>query len=243
MPIKTITRDANGLIEGVSYEYSPSGGIEWKAMVPKEFLYVNPDMKRRDKIEKEYGKSYDQIDPIADKVKDADLVILLNGLRHLLHLRGHNYVMLTPTQSTIEYASVNCEISFTPSFESEGRTIIHQDNACAHQGNTNNFAQNYLVEIASNRAFCRCVRAFLKINIVSREELGASIEQEAPKSVMAPAKQIKMLEDIMLAKGVIWKTISDKLKSENRFSEAYKSIHDLPKDLVFEFIERIKKIP
>ena len=244
MPIKPIIRDSNGLIEGVNYEFNLSGGIEWKAMVPKEFLYVNPDPKRRDRIEKDYEKTYDQIDPIADKVKDSDLVILLNGLRHLLHLRGHNYVKLTPTSSSIDYASVNCEISFIPSFESEGRTIVYQDNACAHQGNTSNFAQNYLVEIAGNRAFCRCIRAFLKINIVSKEELGATaVEQEAPKSIMAPAKQVKMLEDIMMAKGVIWKTISDKLKTENRFVDTYKSIHDLPKDIVFEFIERIKKIP
>ncbi len=242
--LKKIERDENGLIKGLEYVYTLSGGVDWKAMISKEFLYVNPDPKRRERIEAEYKKPYDQIDPIADKVKDSDLIILLNGLRQLLHIRGHNYVKLTPNESREDYASVNCEISFIPSFESEGRALVHQDNACAHPRNTSNFAQNYLLEIASNRAFCRCIRSFLKINIVSREELGSvANEPEQPKSTMAPARQIKLLDDIMADKGVTWTLLVEKLKKENIWKDEFLSTKDLPKDVVFQFIERIKKMP
>lgn len=238
--LKKIERDENGLIKDLVYVYNSDGGIDWKSMIPKQFLYINPDAKRRDKIEKEYGKAYDELDPIKDNIKDSDLVILLNGLRHLLYLRGHNYVKLIPIESREDFSSVNCEISFIPSYESEGREIIHQDNACATPRNTNSFAQNYLLEIASNRAFCRCIRSFLKIQIVSKEELGATISELEPIKVDS-TKNIKMLKDIMEAKNVNWDTLVEKMKKEGKWDDSYKTISDLPNNIIFDFIGRLKK--
>lgn len=242
--LKKIERNEDGLINGLEYIFDINGKIDWKAMTPKGYLYLNPDKGKRDRIEKEYGKPYEQIDPIKDNVKDSDLIIKLAGLRALLQIRGFNYIKLLPIESRVDYASVNCEISFIPSFESELRTIICQDNACAHEWNTNNFAKNYLLEIASNRALCRCIRNYLNLAIVSSEELGGTTnEQEQPKAAINSEKQIKMLNTIMIAKNVKWKNIEVKLKEENRWKDEYTCIDSLPKDLIFEFIERLKKMP
>ena len=44
----------------------------------------------------------------------------------------------------------------------------------ASPNNTESFARFYLGPIAENRAFVRCVRNFLKINVVAQEELGST---------------------------------------------------------------------
>lgn len=245
IPKIVIKRNEYGLLENIDYVFNEDNTINWKAMIPKEFLYVNPDFKRRERIEKEYKKPYDKIDPIADNVKDSDLVILLNGLRYILRLRGYNSIQLSPTKSQSDYASVNCHIEFIPNFETEGRPIEYEDNACAHYDNTNSFAKSYLLEMASNRALCRCIRAFLGIAIVSREELGATLDaqSEPSKPSITPQKQITMLEELMKAKNVKWDKIADKLKQENKWDDSFLSVKDLPKDIILNFIERLQKIP
>lgn len=239
--LKKIERDENGLIKGLNYIYNSNGKVDWKSMIPREFLYINPDPKKRAKIESDYRKSYEELDPIKDDIKDSDLVILLNGLRHLLNIRGHNYVKLTPLESREDYASVNCQISFIPNFEEEGRSVYHEDNACAHPRNTSNFAQNYLLEIASNRAFCRCLRSYLKIGIVSREELGASLIEPPQDNGLPDLNQISRLTDLMESKRVTWAHLKERMKLDACYDEAWTSIEKLPKDIIFRYIERLKK--
>ena len=243
--IKKLDRDENGLIKGLDYKFTVDGGVDWRAMVPVQYLYINNDPKNRERIEKQYGKSYAEIDIIKDKVKDSDLVLLLGGIRFLAKLRGIKSVKYNIKEANPEYVAVNCELELIPNYESENISTVFQDNACAHLGNTSNFATKYLLEIGTNRAFCRAVRGCLNINVVSREELGASISEPeaAPKSIIAPARQIKLLKDLMQSKGVLFKHLEDKMKSEGTYKEEYKVLDDLPKDLIFSFIERIKKMP
>src|SRR5690242_1300655 len=107
----------NGLIEGIEYSKDSNGYINWKSLIPSEFLYVNPNLKLRDKIEKKYNKPYSEINPIQDKVEDVDLIILLGGIKYLLKLRGFKEVNYTVNASTENYASVTCSIKFIPNEE------------------------------------------------------------------------------------------------------------------------------
>ena len=239
-----IERDENFLVKNINYKFTPDGLVDWRSMVPVNFLYLNNDPKNRERVEKLYGKPYSEIDIIKDNVKDSDLVILLGGIKYIAKLRGFESVHYIIKEANTEYVAINCRINFIGNYETEGRMIAFEDNACAHLDNTNSFAKRYLLEIATNRAFCRAVRNFLNINIVSKEELGASIEPEiTPKNSLAPEKQIKMLIDIMAAKKVQWGNIVEKLKNENRYKPEYATIGDLPKDIIFEFIERLKRMP
>ena len=240
--IKILSRDERGLIVGINYKYNDSG-IDWKKMIPREYLYVNPDEKKRRQIEEYYKKKYEQIDVIEDNVRDSDLVILLAGLKYLLKLRGYKSISYNIKEASETFAAVNCKIVFTPNYESFNQEISHEDNASASLNNTNSFAKLYLLEICTNRALARCIRSFLNISVVSREELfdnilgpSAPIDKKTPINVRA----IKMLRDIMEKKGVSEQILIEKISSEGGCAKTAK-IEDLESEIVLSFIERLKK--
>jgi hypothetical protein len=103
-----------------------------------------------------------------------------------------------------------------------------------------------LAAIAENRAFVRCVRNFLKINIVSQEELGDAklglvAKEDSEKE--NPMNPTALLEKVMQEKGVSFDILKNKLLKE-KFdgAESLTSIKDVPKSKVFELIERLKKV-
>lgn len=240
----------NGLIEDVEYVYLENGRINWLKMIPEEYLYINQDPKRISRIEKQLGK------PISDvqksEVKDTDLVITLQGLRYLLDLRGYKQSRIKLDYASPDYAAATCEISFLPNLE-ENFEQVFTACACAHRNNTKSFYQAYLVEAASNRALCRAVRQFLKINIVSNEELGMEKEAapEEPVSTENPMSPRFLLQRIITEKNstlpagkqITFSNIREKLiKEEIKGADGFQSIDDIPKDIIFGLIDRIKKI-
>ncbi len=96
--------------------------------------------------------------------------------------------------------------------------------------------------IAENRAFVRCVRNFLKINIVAQDELGNTkvFEEQVDASQTDPKH---LLERIMKEKSVSFKQIVTKLTEEGFEPEKLTSINDIPKTKIFELIQRIKNKP
>jgi len=169
--MKLVERDSYGLLKNTEYVFDDNGNVNWRKMVPVEFLYVNGDARRKEMIERKYKKSVKEIDVVADNVEDRDLVITLAGLKHLLRLRGYSSVSFHTNESSETFASVNCYIDFLPNFETEGVAQSYSENGSAHLRSTDGFMRAYLVEAATNRAFARCIRNYLNINIVSREEL------------------------------------------------------------------------
>ncbi len=236
-------RNEFGLLDNVEYVFNDDSTVNWKKMIPTEFLYVNPDLAKREKIELKYKKPYSEIKPIEDNVEDIDLIQLLGAAKYLLKVYGYNHIHFNVIEANQEYSAVNCRIDFIGNYLTQNRPISYEDCACAHAGNTNNFGTRYLIEMATNRSFVRCIRNFLGIGIISKEEISGNVEPEQPKSTMAPARQVKMLEDIMADKGVTWTLLVEKLKKENIWKDEFLSTKDLPKDVVFQFIERIKKMP
>jgi len=88
------------------------------------------------------------------------------------------------------------------------------------------------------------VRNFLKINIVSQEELGdAKLLDEGSSSQENPTSPLSLLEKIMKQKSISFETLKNKLIKENFDNvENINSLTDIPKAKIFELIERIKKI-
>ena len=239
IPPRNFARTEHGLLYNVNYIYQDDGFVNWKAMIDPKFLYLNADVKRRSKIETKYGKKFEEIKINEDKVDDSDLCIALGGIKQLLRLRGYSSVHYTIHESSDHYASVNCTIYFAPNFETSDKEVRFSDNACAHFDNTSGFGKAYLLEICTNRAFCRCVRNFLSINIVAADELsnGNSANAELQEDMATT-----LLKDTMAQHGVTWEKIQSKLVEEKvEGAENFKGVQDISRVMIFALIERIKK--
>ena len=232
--MKKIDRNKDGLINGVDYLFTEDGLIDWRKMVKPEHLVPNKDRTSETDV---------------TKLKDYQLIILLGGIKELAQIRGFTdvrYEVVTPHH---EYVAATCSITWIPNYETEGREVTFSAIGDASPRNTNSFASNFLGPIAENRAFVRCVRNFLKINIVGKEELGGA---DAPptannnSSVTTSDTSMdprSMLQSVMNEKGVPFEKIKAKLVAEQfDNAEGLASLQDIPKLKAFELIERLKKI-
>ena len=152
VPPKNISRNDHGLIETQDYVFNTDGLVNWRKMVKPEFLVPNRQRTQEANVE---------------NLQDKDLIILLGGLKDLAQIRGYTNVKYNISVASESYAAASCTIHWISNYETEGREIVFESMSSATLNNTNGFGQNYLVEMAENRSFCRCVRNFLKINIVS----------------------------------------------------------------------------
>ncbi len=235
MQATKISRNELGLIEGFEYKFTPDGLIDWRAMVPNEFLYPNPQERQR--IEKKYKKKIEEINIVDDKIADSDLVINLKGIKYLLRLRGYTKVDYTIREASTTYAGVKCDILFKPNYETENCGIHFSDCGSAHHGSTKGFGQNYLVEIATNRSFCRAVRNFLNINIVSGDELGKEEEKPGENTSISNDQLLPRLQQLMTKYGITFDQITSKIPDIDK--QKWNKIDDLPSKWVVWCIERI----
>ena len=225
--IKPITRDDNGLVNSghVDYSFKEDGSISWRDLIDSKYL-----------VPKDKAKGTD-----VSNLQDRDLLILLNGIKELAQIRGYNYVQYNVITANPEYVMTSCEIEWIPNYETEGRTIKFQALADASLDNTDGFSRYYLAAIAENRAFVRCVRNFLKINIVGKEEIGAVVSTQP--IIVDQTDPCYLLEKIMSDKKVTFAMIKTKMIEEKVKNAAeFESIKDIPKIKAFELIERIKKV-
>jgi hypothetical protein len=229
--MKKIDRNEDGLINGVDYLFTEDGLIDWRKMVKPEHLVPNKDRTSETDV---------------TKLKDYQLIILLGGIKELSQIRGFTDVKYEVTTPHPEYVVATCSITWIPNFETEGREVTFSAIGDASPRNTNSFASNFLGPIAENRAFVRCVRNFLKINIVGKEELGGTGAPTTTNSSSVSDTSVdprNMLLSVMNEKGISLEKIQQKLVKENyKNAEGIESLSDIPKLKVFELIERLKKV-
>ena len=230
IPPSIITRNQYGLLENASinYTYHDDGSIDWRAMVKPQYLVPNRQKTQETDV---------------TKLEDRDLLILLGGIKELAQIRGYTSVEYKVVAASDNYFATSCKIKWIPNYETDGKEIIFEALADATINNTKSFARFFLAAIAENRAFVRCVRNFLKINIVSQEELGdAKLLDEGP-SQENPTSPHTLLEKVMKDKSINFETLKKKLIKENiENADKFNSILDIPKVKIFELIERIKKL-
>jgi len=229
-PPKVVTRNQYGLIEDqtLNYIFNDDGSINWRKMVKIEHLVPNRQKTQETDV---------------SKLQDKDLLILLGGIKELAQIRGYTSVEYKVVAASENYFATSCRITWLPNYETGGKEVVFESLADATLNNTKSFAKFFLAAIAENRAFVRCVRNFLKINIVSQEELGdaklidySNIGQENPTSPQS------LLEKTMKDKGISFEQLKNKLiKEKFDNAENLTSISDIPKVKIFELLDRIKK--
>ena len=186
-PAEKYKRNEFGLLDNVEYQFNEDCSVNWRAMIPEEFLYANPE--RFKNVE---------VPTSIEGLKDNELLILLGGIKYLAKLRGFYKVQFNVEQVGKNYVSAKCSIGWLPNYET-GSEVLYEEYANATSENTNDFCLKFLETIACNRAFVRCVRNFLNINIVGVDELDNSrglvkshvIEEEEPNAMLSPQSNLE----------------------------------------------------
>ena len=234
-----IERDTDGLIRQpkVEYFFDEKGFIDWRKMLDDKWLYPNP------------SKSLPTTD--VSQLDDNDLCVLLNGYKELANVRGFTNVKYEMSCPSPDYVVTTCVIDWIPNYETEDKPVSFSAIGDASPQNTNGFGALYLGPMAENRAFVRCVRNFLRVGIVGRDELAANgSNRAAPAPPMASyddkgsiAYPISVLSALMNEKGVSFDMVKKKLAEEGlEKASTFSSIKQVPKIKAFALIERLKKI-
>jgi hypothetical protein len=182
-----------------NYKYNEDGSINWRAMVKPEFLYPNKDW-----FELRGKPLPDSVDGLADN----QLLIKLGGLKELAKLRGYEKVSYEVIKCEKDYVVVKCGIVWKSLVIEEKLTedyCVFEDMANATLENTNDFCAKFLETIATNRAFVRCVRNFLGINIVGDDEIDKS------KNKVASYENSELVISDITPQGLLKKQAKSKL--------------------------------
>ena len=238
-------RNADGLLEGVKYEYNEDGSVNWRAMIASEHLYPNKGW---------FEMRNQPIPQSIEGLADHQLLIKLSGIKELAKLRGFTRVHYDVIKCEIDHVSVKCEINWIPNFENPKNesdflppSTSFEDLANATVHNTSSFAQKFLETIAANRAFVRCVRNFLNIHIVGADEIDTSNGKSSPVAVVENKDKFSPINVLMNKVGLssedfdtfkdilrgLWK--SGKYKNEEVGD--WDSWEDIPKKEVRKLLE------
>jgi len=238
-------RNADGLLEGVKYEYNEDGSVNWRAMIAPEHLYPNKGW-----FEMRNQPMPQSIEGLADN----QLLIKLSGIKELAKLRGFNRVHYEVIKCEIDHVSVKCEINWIPNFENPKEesdflppSTSFEDLANATVHNTSSFAQKFLETIAANRAFVRCVRNFLNIHIVGADEIDTSNGKSSPVNIADNKDKLSLVNVLMNKVGLSdedFSTFKDILrglwkssKYQNEDVADWESWEDIPKKEIRKLLE------
>ena len=195
-------------------------------MIKPEYLVINKDS----------AKGETDI----NKLKDWQLIILLGGIKELAQIRGYTNVTYDVVSPNSDYVVATCNITWRPNYETEGQEVVFSAIGDASPNNTTGFGRAFLAACAENRAFVRCVRNFLRINIVGKEELsGNNISYDQSNQQQNSSDPKALLKDLMDSKNVDFNMIKAKLEKEDYDTSKLNTLDDLPKIKVFELIERL----
>jgi hypothetical protein len=225
---KPQTRNEHGLLEGVSYVFNEDGTVNWRKMIPVEFIVPNSE------------RANGETD--ISKLRDDQLIILLGGIKHLAKIRGYTSAIPFIHTASEHYVAASCTIQWVGNYETQGLPVTRAALADASQTNTDGIASSYLASIAENRAFVRAVRNFLNINIVSKEELKTTNVIETTQSVelQNESDPLATLQGLMNMAGVDFEKVKSRLVKDGvDGADKFESIADIPTPKVFELIDRI----
>jgi len=228
-PPKLFSRNEHGLLEdpSIPYEFNEDGSVNWRKMIKPEYLVSNK-------------QNTDETD--ISKLDDRDLLILLGGIKELAQVRGYHSVEHKVITANPDYVCVVCSIKWIGNYETGGEPVLFEAIADTHPDNTTSFTRSYLSAIAENRAFVRCVRNFLKINIVGKDEIGAKNVYAEQLVADNPLSPVATLINLMNKKNIVFKDVKKRLlKGEYPDAETIENLEQISKPKIFELIERIKK--
>ena len=234
LKVKKIERDDNGLIKGIDYTLNDEGFIDWRKLINHDFLVpMNP---------KDKGKN-------PDYLSDKQLLVLLHGYKELAQIRGYTSVNYSIVSPNPDYVIATCKIDWIPNFETEGKSIVFSGVGDASISNTNKLTRHFLAATAENRAFVRCVRSFLRINILGKDELGdmkieppAFVDSNSGNQDSDLTNPRIILSNLMKETGIDFNEVKQRLTSEGIESEEFSSLDDVPNLKIFEYIPKLRAL-
>ena len=180
---KIFKRNDLGLVETVNYVFDENGSVDWKATIPKEFICANTEWFKKNKKE---------VPTSLEGLKDSQLLILLGGLKWAAKIRGFRELSFSPIPSN-DGCTATCSITWAQNYESP--SCKYTEIASCNPKNSNDFGLRFAEAVAANRAFSRCVRNYLNINIVSDEEIDKSEDSLQTSDSKAPSAPVSMKID------------------------------------------------
>ena len=235
-------KDEMGLFEKVSYKFKDDGFVDWKAMIPKQFVVINTEYFEKRQIE---------VPSSTEGLEDKQLLVLLGGFKELAKLRGVVSVQREIVESGPDRAVVKCSIVFSENYETKaGMPLIYDEVANATLANTNSFSQFFLETIASNRAFVRAIRNALRIDIIGSDELSSlTVSNDNSESTSQVAPWMALAEAAKQYRG---KSAPEGFKAFEDFHQFiagkniegagdWKEWKDIPVSMIWKFIGQLKK--
>lgn len=234
---KAFERDENGLLSHVEYFFKEDSSINWRAMVKPEHTVLN--LQYKPEIEQKYQKRVEDIK--VNEVEDKFLLILLAGFKELAYIRGYNSVTYDVVKADRDFVAAKCRIVWTPNFETNGKELVFESLADANSDTTSGFASKYLMAIAENRAFVRCVRNSLGVHIVGADEIGPRANSGGSNKSYGPSEPKGVLQSLLDQKNISFDKFKNWAEAHNPDAKNWSGIQDVPSFEVFSLLEKIKK--
>lgn len=213
-----------GLISTIDHKFDEFGFVDWRATIPQKFLFVNTE---------KFKAAEREVPETIEGVEDDMLLIKLGGIKWLARARGYEKVVFEVVHQEPSLVTVRCRIYWIPNFENP-RGATYEELASCGVKNADELSLRYSESIAANRAFVRCVRNFLNVNIVGDEEIDKKDAEAPPKpSDTTPATidpqsiYIKLCKE----KGLDFKSIKERCVAIEPTMDDCQSEDDIIKNL------------
>lgn len=228
IPTLSIKRNQFGLLENFDYKFTEEGYVDWRNLIPIKYLLANRDKTQETDV---------------SKLEEKDLLLSLQGIKYISKIRGYKSIIYNNIVSSPDHCTASCEITWIPNFETENLELKTSGIGDATQYNCKSFAKLYLGPISENRAFVRCVKNALGINILSSEEIGDAkvMEEAVSNSNIGIKSPTEILKDLMDKHHYSFESIKAKLiKEGDKDAELYSNLEEISPGKKLHLIERIK---
>ena len=227
-----LKRNDLGLFDHIKYEFDDLGFINYRKLIPQEFLVPNRQIfQKKDML----------VPKTVEGLDDNQILVLLAGWRWLARVRGFKNVAHEILSAADDVVLGKTTVCWRGNYETNDEDICFSALATASVNNTTGFGQYYLAEMAENRGFSRAVRGFLNIALVGADEISEIKEKQS-------VQEFKLTEP----HGVLQKKLEERGKSFTKFkaewiklghdeAEEWDSIGDIPIKDVWVILEMIKK--
>lgn len=212
------------------------GFIKWRELVNKEHVVLNRAVFAKKGVDV-FTISEEERNKYLESSPDDHKIIRLAGFRDLARLRGYTDVS-QKVEMIGDSVTVTCSISFAPLEETRWQTVSYTGIGSASFNDVAPDYRCFLPAIASNRAFCRCVREYLGITSVSEEELNPNDKVEVAKT----SSPLALVKEKCLEKGISFDVLKLELAGRGLETENWVTFDDMPISVCFAALESIKTL-
>lgn len=251
-------RDSNGFLKGVEYKFTEDGLIDWKAMIPDEFIGLNKETFKKKGIDI-YKISEEKFKELKAAASDREKTLMLGAIKWLLNVRGYSKIEIN-SKPCENRAVCDVQITWIPNKESGWKEIVTGGTG-TYLFNPNDKMNFCIDSLAENRAVSRAVRNFLRIPTVSVEELSqdgsvGTLEEEIVNKYGPPTPHSSLIDiakkhDYSFDKVKERALVLDEKKKKDNPEFTYESDkhnpntwkvwEDIPPQRCLEFIGLLKK--